>query len=520
MSSKTCINDNDCGKNICSFNENDLNHYCIDNNANTMYYGCLLNNNDNIVSIASNKNNTEIKQCIDFSRRQITDKGFESNFMLYRPSKNVFVDTTTIDIYLKCKDQILIVIPYNDYFTLTCDDDGKMCVLESKESLNNFIKSNSRNCKENLYLEVSYQCENEGVKKVFKNPINNFNNDKITIKLSCPINNDDSKFKTHCESLFIDNKKVNDSLDVNVNIDACTNPVFIVPRLISDVEKYKKIKIKESSDEIKFFDDKIVEKVSDLRNLEAKKYIKLMKLQQQKDITFEEALETVDRNNLGINFKDRWKIFNDYDAVQNLFLEDEKEKLITYYGKVFTMEEAISVASELKQYYFVWYHNSYQLDDYASKLYFIDVYTRNVDLLKKSNWVKYENVTTCILKDHISYILDADDHNDDDLNKLKEVFTQSNSNTVSLTDKINEIVSKNYLTLTKTVNQGVIDELDSKITSYGQMINMNNYETDINNQILLGLTIFLIFMVLIFIVIISYFNAKQKKLTLEMMLSR
>ena len=236
-----------------------------------------------------------------------------------------------------------------------------------------------------------------------------------------------------------------------------------------------------------------------------------MKLQHNKDITMEEALQIIDINNNNLSFKNRWKIFHDYDAVQNLFLEDEKEKLITYYGKVFTMEEAISIASQLKQNFFVWYHNSYQLDDYASKLYFIDIYTKNIDLIKKSNWVKYENVTTCILKDNIQIVLNPDE--DDDINKLKEVFTQSNNNTVTMTDKINEIVSNNYLTLAKTVNQGVIDELDTKITTYTQMITMNNYESNINDQILLGLSIFLIFMILILIIVISYFNAKQKKMT-------
>ena len=30
--------------------------------------------------------------------------------------------------------------------------------------------------------------------------------------------------------------------------------------------------------------------------------------------------------------------------------------------------------SENDQNYFVWYHNSYELDDFASKLYFIDIY--------------------------------------------------------------------------------------------------------------------------------------------------
>jgi len=509
---KSCVNDNDCdNKNICAFHENDLNHYCIDNNAKTAYYGCLLNNNNNIISTGVKKNSMNMKDCIDFSRRQLNEHGFESNFMLYRPRKKVFVDTTTINVYLKCDDQILVVIPYIDYFLLNCDETGENCTLESKDSLLHFIKSNSINCKKSLYLEISYQCENEGIPKIIKIPVTN---DKLKIKLSCPIQNDNSKFKDHCESLYIDNKKVNDALDVRVNIDLCQNPVFIVPRLISDIDKYKKCQVDESSKEIKGFDKKITEKIDELRYLEAIKYVKLIKLQQDKDITMEEAYEMIDENNLGLNFKDRWKTFKDYDAVQNLFLENENKKVITYYGKVFTLEEAMSVASQLKQHYFVWYHNSYQLDEYASKLYFIDVYTKNIDLLKKSNWVKYENVSTCILKNYLNIIIDSDD-SDEDLNKLKEVFSVSNDNTVTMTDQINQLVTNNYASFSKTINQGLIDELDTKITTYGQSLLMNKYETDINDKILMGLSILLIFMILILVLVLAYFNAKQKKMSLE-----
>jgi 4-diphosphocytidyl-2C-methyl-D-erythritol kinase len=56
------------------------------------------------------------------------------------------------------------------------------------------------------------------------------------------------------------------------------------------------------------------------------------------------------------------------------------------------------------------------------------------------------------------------------------------------------------------INNNVINDLNNKITTFGQAIKMNNYETGINNKILLILTGIGAFVVLIFIVVLVYFN--------------
>jgi hypothetical protein len=270
-----------------------------------------------------------------------------------------------------------------------------------------------------------------------------------------------------------------------------------------------------SNNEIKEYDSKINKQLEDLKKLEAEKYIKLKKIQTGETLTLEQAYEEINKKSFDKilkNSKEKWKIFKNYDAIQHIFSENENNKILTYYGKVYTLEEAINIAIDNNQNYFVWYHNSYELDDFSSKLYFIDIFYNDTGLLKKSNWVSHENVTTGILKDYLEFILDnkSDDNNEDneDINKLKEIFESSSDNTQELNEKINEIVNNNVLN-TKTLNDAVIKDLNNKITTYGQAISMNNYETNINNKILMALSVISFFMIIIFIVVMVYFNNKS-----------
>ena len=185
---KTCNIDNDCDESsLCAFNEKDLNNYCVSKDINELYYGCL---NDNVehnlesIETKSNSNNFNYLDCIDFSRRQINKEGIEYNYMVYKPKKDSFVDISTLNIYLKCDDEILAIIPYADYFNLKCDDSQQNCILESKDSLLNFIIQNTKNCDKIIYLEIIYECENEGLKKNEKIlvDINNFNKILVNLK--------------------------------------------------------------------------------------------------------------------------------------------------------------------------------------------------------------------------------------------------------------------------------------------------------------------------------------------------
>ena len=71
--------------------------------------------------------------------------------LIFKPKKFSYIDTTTINIYLKCEEQILAIIPYNDYFDLRCDENRERCTLESKESLLNFCNHKLRKIPPNEY---------------------------------------------------------------------------------------------------------------------------------------------------------------------------------------------------------------------------------------------------------------------------------------------------------------------------------------------------------------------------------
>ena len=371
INKKNCVSDSDCKDNsICAFDNNIMDHYCINNNINDLYYGCMDNNITKIDSVVSKSSLDHInyKNCIDFSRRQLNDEGIEYNYMVFKPRRNAYVDTSTINIYLKCEDQILAIIPYNDYFNLSCDENREKCILESKESLLNFIIQNSTNCTKKLYLEIIYECENEGIKKKEKIPIYVDNFQVIKIKLNCPIDENNDKFKSKCESIYINNydkeNNMNNLIDIKKSLYECKNPIYKVPIITKNINNYKKLKAKYSNLELKDYDNKINEKIKDLKKLEAEKYIKLKKIQTGNDVTIEEAYSAISNYSLDklMNVsKEKWKFYNGYDAVQNLFSDNENNdtdnKLIKYYGLVYTIDDAIKISNENEQNFFVWYNN-------------------------------------------------------------------------------------------------------------------------------------------------------------------
>ena len=519
---KNCISDNDCeNNNICAFNEEDLNHYCINNDVNDLYYGCIdsdysKNHNDSIES-KSKVDHLNYKSCIDFSRRQINSDGLEYNYMVFKPKKNVYVDTTTINIYLKCEEEILAIIPYNDYFTIKCDESQENCVLQSKETLLNFIIQNSKNCKNKLYLEIIYECENEGLKKNEKIPIYIDNYKDLKINLTCPIDINNDKFKSKCESMYIDNYELNKKpIDINKSLYDCKNPLYKVPRIISNVNNYKRLKSKHSNLEIKDYDNKINEKLEDLKKLEAEKYIKLKKIQTGESISYEDAYSEIGKysiDKLVNSSKDKWKIYNNYDAAQKLVDDNDNNNILKYHGVAYTIEEATKAANDNDANLFVWYHNSYELDNFASKLYFIDIYNaagENEDLLNKTNWVKHENVSTGILKLQYEHFADDTDDTDNTHTQEKQIYEETiygiSEANKELKHKYMELIDKNLNT--KDLNNNILKNLNDKITTYGQAISMNNYETNINNKILMALGAVLGVVVIIFVVVMVYFNNK------------
>jgi hypothetical protein len=519
INKKLCKLDNECDNNeLCAFNEDDLNHYCISNDKNNLYAGCLnqRDENFNYIESSSKVDYQNPKSCIDFTRRQVNGDGYSYNYMIYKKKKDTYLDTTTINIYLKCENEILAIIPYNDYFNLKCDDSQENCILESKEPLLNFIKQNSQNCTKKIYLEVIYECENEGLKKEQKIPVDLDNYNIIKIDLKCPIDNNNDKFKSKCIATYLDNNymdknRTSNILDLNKPLHECIDPVFKIPLIVNNPNNYKKLKDINSKNEMKSYDSKINEKIEDLKKLKAEKYIKLKKIQDGREMTLEEASDIISNypsEKLVDNPQEYWQLFNNYDAAQYLFSDNEADNVnLKFYGSVYTIEDAKAAANENNQSFFVWYHNSYELDNFASKLYFIDMYNIDNTMLDKSNWAMHDNVTTGILKlENYTESSGGTDEDKEKIANLIKLIKTSSTNTSLMNAQYMELIKNNMTDY--NVNLSVVDNLNNKITTYGQAINMNNYETGINNNILIVLGIALLAVVIIFVFVMVYFNNK------------
>jgi hypothetical protein len=518
---KKCTIDKDCDENnICAFNDKEFAHYCIDKEVNNLYYGCLnINNVNKLQYIDSNAemDHADYLNCINFSRRQVNEDGIEYNYMIYKPKKPTYVDLTTINIYLKCGEEVLLVIPYDDYFITKCDNYREKCTLESKKSLMNFIEQNSKNCtdKNNLHLEVIYLCENEGINKKLKIPIDIKSNNLIKIDLSCPISVNNDKLQSKCKALYLNKYKTNNEItsliNTNIQLKNCDNPIYEVPRIVKNVDSYKKVYDKEKNKEIQEYDKEIDTKINDLKRIKAEKYIKLKKNQDGTEMSMEDALREIDKmpsDKLINSGKNNWKFYENYDAAQKLFTKNDNNNEnpnLKYYGRVYTLDDAVKIANELNENFFVWYHNSFELDNYASKLYFINIYNLNKEQLNKDNWTVYENVTTAMFKLDLENFTDE---NFDSTSDLNSTISTLNSNVSTISDRANGLytLQLSEQNINKELYNSINKNLDNKITTYGQAISMNQYETNINNNILKILISLLIFMVIMFIFVYTYYN--------------
>jgi hypothetical protein len=518
---KICKNDIDCGSDeSCSFNKDDMNHYCMNNSKNDLYSGCLTETDKiDYIESKSKEDYLNMKKCIEFTRRQTNGDGMPYNYMLFKQKKNVFVDTTNINIYLKCEDEILSVIPYNDYFTMRCDDNQENCLLVSKQGLYNFIQQNIRNCQKKIYLELHYQCENEGLKSTQKIPIYMDNFKKIEIKLSCPINSKDERFQSKCVAAYINDDMIqsNKVMNKDTSLYDCKNPAYQVPVIMNDINIYKKLKNKNNHREINKYDSEIKDTLENLKKLQAKKYMRLYKIETGKDVEYDEAYKTVcqQKFNIDNNQNENWTLFKNYDAARYLLNDDNPA--IKLYGKVYTIDEAVTIATQNNESFFIWYNNSYEEDDFASKLFFIDIFSINDNLFDKTEWAQSNNVITGLFKfekfDGVTTLPSTTPPalvTNDDYEELNKLYTESQEYNSIISEQYKELINNNINLSNYNLNDSITQNLDNQITTYTQAINMGNYETNINDNIIYVLQAVLIFIFLICIGIFVYFNYKRK----------
>ena len=510
---RNCVSDNQCENNyMCTFDTKNLNHSCKSSNQNELYLGCLDN---------------DFNDCLKFSRKQTNKNGFSHNYMMFKKKKSSPVDLSSINIYLLCGTKNIATFPIEDYFESTCINDNENCSFKAKGIFFNFINANKKNCNDDLFLEINYECYNETLKNKEIIPLKEIH-DHFSFDLNCPKNKDDPKFQSKCISYYIDDNDKEKYTKINQKklLYSCTNPIYKTPMIVNDVNKYKKNKFKHVNTQINEVDTNIDLKRQELLDLEAQKYQQIHQINTNENISKEKALQELKQKNYlkksSMNKNDKseverkWKLFKDLDALQNIIDDVQYKSAISYHGKVYTIEEAMKVSNENNQSFFVYYSNSYELDTYASSLYFIDIYEIDNDVFDKNNWSKSKGVTSGLLNFENYYDSGNGVQSEDDISVFKDYISNLLVYQQLMGDELKHLNNKNVNDV-NNINEIVINNLnknlEKKITTKNQAILINNNEENVNNYLINILSSIFILSIIIFIFIIVYFSAKNNNNT-------
>jgi len=518
LSNKLCNDDNQCLDNyMCSFDEDKLSHSCKNHNQNNLYLGCLDKDIHNLEYISSNsaEHHSNFKKCLDFSRKQTNKDGYYHNYFLYKKKKESSVDLSSIQILLVAGSNNIATLPIQDYFDTEYYDNNQRCKFTAKKILNNFIETNKINIKEKMFIEISYECYNEINKNKEIISVDDIR-ENFSFEISCPKNKNNPDFESKCISFFINenDKEKHHKINKKKLLYTCENPLYNTPRIVKDIHVYKKNVFKKNNSEINNYEKQIEEKKNELKNLEAQKYQKIHKINKNKDISLEKALENVNKLDIlksNDNIERKWKLFRNFDALQNI-LEDPqyKDAIKPYSTKIYTIEEAMKVANEANESFFVYYHNSFELDQYSSSLYFIDIYKMDNNIFDQKTWNNSNNVTTAILNFENYY--DNGFYDQQNIQVFKDYISNLLVYQQLMTDELRQMNSKNVDDVNK-INDIVINNLnnnlDKKITTKNQGIKMNQTEEKMNNYLINILTSIFIGALVLYIFIILYFSSKK-----------
>ncbi len=519
---RICNLDNDClEKQFCAFDDKKLKHKCIPNDKKLLYMGCLntskYNEFDKIKS-DSKEDHKSMKSCIDFVRRQKNKNGFHYNFMVYKNKKNSFVDPNTINIYLKCDKEVLMAMPSKDFFTMKCTNNQKNCVLTPNAAFKSFVKSNETICGGKFSLEVEYSCENEDLQNKMNIPFHSKDIDKIKIELKCPVNIKDDRFQSKCTAAYFDtdnsnpdNIKYLDLLDKNVKPEDCVQPVYKVPRIVSDIDVYKQLMQKKKEDEVQDYNKMLDDKEEELNNIRMKKLKIKYKMNTGQELNDDDARSMIEFNKYeyfqsGSEKSCVWKIHEHKNPFGDFVEENDiRQYGIQVQGKFYLLEEAKQKACELGAYRFIWFSNSYVLENLRNQLYVFTpskweqaVKQMNIDDVKR--WKKVSNVYIGEPTTETEVINEKYDEQRQSFSEvLKDNYnlfmTYIQTNVIKTDEKLDE-------------NKNKIKELDDQITTVTQKIKMNQIQTNVNNEFLLIL--FWILVLLIFFAVFYYYFKKYK----------
>ena len=507
---KLCFNDTDCSAgDICAFDKNDLNHYCIKSEKSELYQGCIVNNKGLNTVETKSPDIHNIRNCINFARRQINEDGFNNNYFIYKPKKKTFVDTTTINIYLKCGKEILAVLPYEDYFELKCSDNMEECRLVSKDNLFNFIKQNIKNtpCKDfnDIYLEYDYLCDNENVRLSQKVKVKD--NQKVIINISCPVNKENEKYQTKCASIYIDDANFKNNVDNSVPLQKCSTPLYKTPFIVKDKTKYEVLLKNKAQREKEMVQNEIDNKMEELTKLKIEKYMK------ENNVSFQEAEIAINKSH-GKN--PEWITLDNTDAVSYFLNSPIYGEMIQIYDMpVMSIEEAKQIAEKNNEFYFVWFKNTYNNSEYASKLFFIHPNDKNngnkkINIFDKQILKRDANVVTAIFNSEIEGYDNVFDTITDlqlyTFDQVTDLITQTLSQSSNINGNTDIII--NNMDTKSDVNSKIINQINNKITTLEQKVKMTDYESNVNDSILNSVYIILFFIVVLAVGTYVYLTQK------------
>ena len=294
--------------------------------------------------------------------------------------------------------------------------------------------------------------------------------------------------------------------------------MYKTPMLVNNMNKYKKNKFKHINNQINEVDTNIELKREELLDLEAQKFQQIYQVNNNETISKEKAIQELKKKNIQNNKRDKsdierkWKLFKNHDALQNIIDDAQYKSAITYYGKAYTIEEAMKLANENNQSFFVYYSNSYQLDNYASCLYFIDIYEIDNQIFDMKNWEKSEGVTSALLNFENYY--DNSPDSEDDINVFKDYISNLLVYQQLMGDELKHLNNKNVNDV-NNINELVINNLnknlEKKITTKNQAILLNNQEESVNNYLINVLVSMFILSIIIFVFVLLYFNSQKKE---------
>jgi hypothetical protein len=235
------------------------------------------------------------------------------------------------------------------------------------------------------------------------------------------------------------------------------------------------------------------------------------KKETQRELGDEEARHMVEANKVEY-FESKancnWKIHEHKNPFGTHVEENDIRKYGTpVEGTYRLIEEARNKACELNASMFIWFSNSYDLSNLRNKLFIftpsqIDQIHKEFNAKDWAKWAKVNNVHVGMVTSEEEITKERFDNTVAEMNQqmqdyYNQFLTFFEETTIHTSEKVQQ-------------NDKKLQTLDSQLTTLTEDIKKNEFETDINNQMTIFLSIFVFILFIIFIGYYVYQNYLQK----------